>query len=287
MHTMAFTDDQLHRYSRHLLLPEFSGRAQQALLDARALVIGAGGLGSAAIYYLAAAGVGHLTILDADTVELSNLQRQIIHTNADLGSPKAESAAAKVRALNPDVTVEPRVERFTVKNARELVATHDVVIDGSDNFETRYLSNDACFFERKPLCFAAVLRFEGQASTFFPGQPIPSFSDEKSEILSPCYRCLFPEPPPAGLVPSCAEAGVLGVTVGQMGMVQAAEAIKIITGVGEPLVGRFQLFDGLNTTWRTIKLKRSPGCPLCGDTPTITKLRAENIPTAEECRRPD
>lgn len=262
---LPLTDAQQERYSRHILLPQFSGRAQRSLLASRVLIIGAGGLGSAVIPYLAAAGVGHLTILDADVIEPSNLQRQILHDTASIGRSKAMQAAARVAALNPDCHVEPRIERFSLRNAVSLVRVHDVVVDGSDNFVTRFLSNDTCFFETRPLCFAAVNQFEGMASTFLPGQD-----------SSPCYRCLFPEPPPAGLVPSCSEAGVLGTTVGMMGMVQASEAIKLLAGVGEPLVGRLLLFDGLTNRFREVALRRQPGCPLCGDTPTIHSLREED-----------
>jgi len=269
------SDDDLVRYSRQLLLPQWSGKAQRALQQARVLCIGAGGLGSPALLYLAAAGVGHLTIIDGDAVDLSNLQRQVLHSTPDVGRPKAVVAAERLRALNPGIAIVPMVERFAEANAAHLVREHDVVVDGSDNFTTRYLTNDACFFERKPLCFAAVLRFEGQASTFRPGQ-----GD------SPCYRCLFPEPPEPGSVPSCAEAGILGMVVGQMGLVQAGEVVKLLIGVGEPLIGRLLLFDGLRTAWREVRLRRQPTCPLCGPQATIAALREETLPRADGCALP-
>ena len=245
------TPDELQRYHRHLILPEVGDAGQRRLKAARVLLVGAGGLGSPAALYLAAAGVGQLGIIDADDVELSNLQRQVIHGTADISRAKVVSAEHRVRALNPHVEVVAHRARLTSSNAMELLANYDVVVDGSDNFATRYLINDACVLLEKPNVYGSVLRFEGQASVFSSGD-------------GPCYRCLFREPPPPGLVKNCAESGVLGVVPGLIGVIQAAEAIKLITGIGEPLVGRLLLVDALRMQFRTINLAKDPGCVACG-----------------------
>ena len=250
--------DELQRYHRHLILPEVGADGQRRLKAARVLLIGAGGLGSPAALYLAAAGVGHLGVVDADDVELSNLQRQVLHDTASVGIPKVDSAAARMRAINPHVDVVSHRTRLTSANAMQLLADYDVVVDGSDNFPTRYLVNDACVLLGKPNVYGSVLRFDGQASVF-------SLDD------GPCYRCLFREPPPPGLVQSCADSGVLGVLPGLIGVVQAAETIKLITGAGETLAGRLLLVDGLRMRFRTIDVTRDPECRACG-TREITML---------------
>jgi len=250
--------DELQRYHRHLILPEVGADGQRRLKSARVLLIGAGGLGSPAALYLAAAGVGHLGVVDADDVELSNLQRQVLHDTESVGTPKVDSAAARLRALNPHVDVVSHHTRLTSTNALQLLADYDVVVDGSDNFPTRYLVNDACVLLAKPNVYGSVLRFEGQASVF-------SFGD------GPCYRCLFREPPPSELVQNCAESGVLGVLPGLIGVVQATETIKLITGAGETLRGRLLLVDGLRMRFRTIDVVRDPECRMCG-TREITTL---------------
>ena len=250
--------DELQRYHRHLILPEIGAEGQRRLKAARVLLIGAGGLGSPAALYLAAAGVGHLGVVDADDVELSNLQRQVLHDTASVGAPKVESAAARMRAINPHVDVVSHRTRLTSANAMRLLADYDVIVDGSDNFPTRYLVNDACVLLGKPNVYGSVLRFEGQASVFSLGD-------------GPCYRCLFREPPPPGLVQSCADSGVLGVLPGLTGVVQAAETIKLITGAGETLAGRLLLVDGLRMRFRTIDVARDPECRACG-TREITTL---------------
>jgi sulfur-carrier protein adenylyltransferase/sulfurtransferase len=245
------TPDELQRYHRHLILPEVGEEGQRRLKAASLLLVGAGGLGSPAALYLAAAGVGHMGIVDADDVELSNLQRQIIHDTADVSSAKVASAERRIRALNPHVDVVTYRARLTSSNAMEVLANYDVIVDGSDNFATRYLINDACVLLAKPNVYGSVLRFEGQASVFSSGD-------------GPCYRCLFREPPPPALVQNCAESGVLGVVPGLIGVIQAAEAIKLITGVGDTLVGRLLLADALRMQFRTIDLARDPECAACG-----------------------
>ncbi len=253
------TPDQLQRYARHLTLPEFGAAGQQRLAAARVLLIGAGGLGSPAALYLAAAGVGTLGLVDDDVVDVSNLQRQVLHGTGAIGTPKTVSASARLRDLNPDVTVVAHHTRLTSANAREIVRQYDLVLDGSDNFPTRYLVNDACVLERRPLVYGSIYRFEGQLSLFgVPG--------------GPCYRCLFAEPPAPELVPSCVDAGVLGVLPGIIGTLQALEAIKWLTGIGRPVVGRLLLFDALTMGFREIALRRDPACAACGDTPTLTEL---------------
>ena len=254
-----FTAEQLTRYSRHFLLPEVGEEGQAKLLDAKVLLIGAGGLGSPTAFYLAAAGVGTLGLVDHDVVDLSNLQRQILHTNDRIGKPKVESARQTLQALNPDVKVIGYQERLSSENALRLFAEYDVIVDGCDNFPTRYLVNDACVMLGKPNVHGSIFQFEGQASVFYPGK-------------GPCYRCLFPEPPPPGAAPSCAEAGVLGVLPGLVGCVQALETIKLLLGVGRPLIGRMVYFDTLSMELRVHKLRKDPECPVCGTHPTITTL---------------
>ena len=257
-----WTDDQLERYSRHILLPEVGGVGQEKLLNAGVLVVGAGGLGAPMLQYLAAAGIGRLGVIDADTVDLSNLQRQVIHRTQDVGVSKVESAARMIRDLNPELTVDAYQERITATNALDIITQYDLVADGTDNFPTRYLLNDACHFAGKPLVSAALLRFEGQLSVF------KSHEGEGH----PCYRCLFPEPPAHGSVPSCSEAGVFGAIAGAVGTQQAVEVLKEVLGIGESLSGRFMMYDGLYTEWRNIKLNKNPACPLCGEQPTIRDL---------------
>src|SRR5216117_2640899 len=254
-----FTPEQQIRYSRHFLLPEVGEAGQAKLLDAKVLCIGAGGLGSPVAFYLAAAGVGTIGIVDHDVVDLSNLQRQILHTNDRIGMPKTESAQKTLNALNPDVKVVPFNERLSSENVMRIIKDFDIVVNGCDNFPTRYLINDACVMAKKPLVDGSIFQFEGQATVFYPGR-------------GPCYRCLFPEPPPPGAAPSCAEAGVLGVLPGLIGCVQALEAMKLILGVGKPLIGRMMYFDTLSSEVRVLKLRRDPNCLVCSDHPKITEL---------------
>jgi thiazole biosynthesis adenylyltransferase ThiF len=257
-----FTEEQIKRYARHIILPEVGGKGQEKLLNSKVLVIGAGGLGSPAILYLAAAGVGTIGIVDFDVVDLSNLQRQIIHNTERVGTPKVESARRTVEMLNPDVKVITYNTRISKENIMDIIKDYDVVLDGTDNFPTRFLINDACYFAGKPLVSAAMLRFEGQVSVF----------DFRMKEQSPCYRCLFPEPPPPGLVPSCQEAGILGSIGGIMGCIQATEAIKLILGIGEPLVGKLLIMDALSMDFRKVRLRKDPNCPLCGEKPVIKEL---------------
>lgn len=254
-----FTAEQLSRYSRHFMLPEVGEAGQAKLLGAKVLLLGAGGLGSPTALYLAAAGVGTLGIIDHDVVDLSNLQRQILHTNDRIGMPKVESARIAIEALNPDVRVIAHQERLSSENVLGIFARYDVIIDGCDNFPTRYLVNDACVMLGKPNVHGSIFQFEGMASVFDPRS-------------GPCYRCLYPEPPPPGAAPSCAEAGVLGVLPGLVGCVQALETLKLILGVGRPLIGRMVHFDTLSMEIRVNRLPRDPECPMCGEHPTITKL---------------
>lgn len=251
--------DEIQRYSRHLVMPEVGMDGQRRLKAARVLCVGVGGLGSPAAMYLAAAGVGTLGLVDFDAVEFSNLHRQILHGTPDVGRSKLESARARLAALNPDVRIETHEAMLTSKNALEIVPAYDVVVDGTDNFATRYLVNDACVLARRPNVYGSIFRFEGQASVFATKD-------------GPCYRCLHPEPPPAGLIPNCAEGGVLGVLPGVIGTIQATEAIKLVLGVGEPLVGRFLVYDALRMRFRELKLRRDPECPVCGERPTIRTL---------------
>lgn len=254
----SFTPEQAQRYSRHLLIPEVGEAGQHRLLKSKVLLIGAGGLGSPAAYYLAAAGVGTLGIVDSDVVDATNLQRQILHSTERIGEPKVESAKRTLEALNPDVTVRGYRERMTSENVDRIIRDYDVVIDGADNFPTRYLLNDASIKHDKPVVHGSIYRFEGQVTVFRPH-------------AGPCYRCLFPAPPPPEMAPSCAEAGVLGVLPGVIGTIQANEALKLLLGIGEPLVGRYLLFDALDASFREVKLRRDPDCPVCGTHPTITE----------------
>lgn len=267
------TDTQIDRYSRHIILQEVGGLGQERLLASSVLVVGAGGLGAPLLLYLAAAGVGRIGIVDDDAVDLSNLQRQVVHDSAAVGRPKVDSAAERLRALNPDVVVEVWPFRLTPANVADLIARYDVVADGSDNFATRFLLNDACYFGAKTLVSAAMLRFDGQLSTFKAHLGAPH----------PCYRCIFPEPPPPGLVPSCSEAGVLGALPGMLGSLQAVEVLKELLGVGDSLSGRLLMYDALATGFRTVNVKPDPHCPLCGENPRITGLspddRASDDPT--------
>ncbi|MCS7001733.1 MAG: molybdopterin-synthase adenylyltransferase MoeB [Dehalococcoidia bacterium] len=249
---------QIYRYSRHLMLPEVGGPGQRKLLRSKVLVVGAGGLGSPIALYLAAAGVGTIGLIDFDTVDLSNLQRQILHRVSTVGTPKVLSGKQTIADLNPDVTVVPHQAPINAENAMAIIPQYDLVVNGTDNFPTRYLVNDACYLLKKPLVDGSILRFEGQATVYQPGQG--------------CYRCLFPAPPPPGAVPSCAEAGVLGVLCGIIGSIQAIEAIKVLLQIGQPLVNRLLLFDALEMSFRQVKLRRDPKCPLCGDAPTIREL---------------
>jgi adenylyltransferase/sulfurtransferase len=254
-----FSTEQLSRYSRHFILPEVGEAGQAKLLDAKVLLIGAGGLGSPSAFYLAAAGVGTLGIVDNDVVDMSNLQRQILHTNDRVGMPKVESARQTIAALNPDVKVIGYQDRISSANVMEIFRGYDVIVDGCDNFPTRYLVNDACVMLGKPNVHGSIFQFEGQASVFYPGK-------------GPCYRCLFPEPPPPGAAPSCQEAGVLGVLPGLVGCVQALETIKLILDKGKPLIGRMVYFDTLSMEMRIHKLRKDPNCPVCGVNPTVKEL---------------
>ncbi len=255
----TLTNDEVKRYSRHLIMPEVGMDGQRKMKAGSVLCIGAGGLGSPAAMYLAAAGVGRIGIVDFDVVDFSNLQRQIIHGTPDVGRPKLDSAYDRLHAINPHVDIVKHDAALSSENALDLFVDYDVILDGTDNFPTRYLVNDACVLLKKPNAYGSIFRFEGQASVFgVPG--------------GPCYRCLYPEPPPPGLVPSCAEGGVLGVLPGIVGVIQATEAIKLITGIGESLIGRFLIYDALRMRFRELKLRRDPECPVCGDRPTVTKL---------------
>ena len=257
---MELTQDELVRFSRHLTLAEVGVEGQKRLKAGRVLCIGAGGLGSPATLYLAAAGVGTIGLVDFDVVDITNLQRQVLYTTDDVGQPKIERASARLRALNPHVNVETHAVRLTAANALELVSAYDVVLDGTDNFTARYLVNDACVIAGRPNAYGSIFRFEGQASVF-------------AAKHGPCYRCLHPEPPPPGLVPNCAEAGVLGVLPGIIGTIQATEAIKLVAGIGEPLIGRFVIYDALRMRFRELKLPKDPQCAVCGARPTMTTLR--------------
>ena len=255
----SLTPEEIRRYSRHLIIPDVAMDGQKRLKNAKVLCVGAGGLGSPALMYLAAAGVGTLGIIDFDVVDESNLQRQVIHGQSDVGRPKAESARDSVREINPLVQVNLHQERLDSSNAMRIFADYDLIVDGTDNFATRYLVNDACVLLGKPYVWGSIYRFDGQASVFW------------SEY-GPCYRCLYPEPPPPGMVPSCAEGGVLGVLCASVGSIQVTEAIKVLTGVGDPLVGRLMIYDALEMTYRAVKVRKDPECPLCGKNPTITEL---------------
>lgn len=252
------SEDQVRRYSRHILLPEIGGAGQRKLLDSKVLLVGAGGLGSPAALYLAAAGVGTLGIVDFDAVDLSNLQRQILHRGRNVGRPKVESATETIRDLNPDVAVVPHQTVLSSANALEMFSPYDVIVNGSDNFPSRYLANDACVLLGKPMVDGSVFKFEGQVTVYLPGRG--------------CYRCLYPAPPPPGLVPTCAEAGVLGAVCGVVASIQGIETVKLLLGVGESLSGRLLCFDALGMEFRQVKIRRNPACPVCGETPTLTAL---------------
>jgi molybdopterin/thiamine biosynthesis adenylyltransferase/rhodanese-related sulfurtransferase len=256
----SLSNEEIRRYSRHLILPEFGMEGQRKLKQGSVLLIGTGGLGSPLALYLAAAGVGHIGLVDFDIVDESNLQRQIIHGTSTLGIRKTESAKMRLRDLNPHIDIATYDVQITSDNAFDLIRPYDVIVDGTDNFPTRYLTNDACVMLGKPNVYGSIFRFEGQATVFSPKHG------------GPCYRCLYPEPPPPGLVPSCAEGGVLGVLPGVVGTIQATEAIKLLTGIGEPLIGRLLLYDALAMRFRELKLRRNPDCPVCGDHPTVTEL---------------
>jgi adenylyltransferase/sulfurtransferase len=253
------TIDEVKRYSRHLIIPDVGKTGQRRLKNARVLCVGAGGLGSPALLYLAAAGVGTLGIVDFDVVDESNLQRQVIHGQSDIGRPKAVSAMESITEINPLVNVILHEERLDSDNAMEIFAGYDLIVDGTDNFATRYLVNDACVLLGKPYVWGSIYRFDGQASVFWAEH-------------GPCYRCLYPEPPPPGMVPSCAEGGVLGVLCATIGSIQVNEAIKVITGIGEPMVGRLMVYDALDMAFRSVKVRKDPECPVCGKNPTITEL---------------
>ncbi len=253
------TVDEVRRYSRHLIIPDVGKTGQRRLKNARVLCVGAGGLGSPALMYLAAAGVGTLGIVDFDIVDESNLQRQVIHGTSDVGKSKAVSAKETINEINPLVTVNLHEERLDSDNAMQIFAGYDLIVDGTDNFATRYLVNDACVLLGKPYVWGSIFRFDGQASVFWAE-------------YGPCYRCLYPEPPPPGMVPSCAEGGVLGVLCGTVGSIQVTEAIKLITGIGEPISGRLMIYDALDMTFRSVKVRKDPECPVCGKNPTITEL---------------
>lgn len=257
---MELNNDEIRRYSRHLILPEVGLSGQKKICSSSVLCIGAGGLGSPIAMYLAAAGIGKLGILDFDSVDYSNLQRQIIHGTEDVGRPKTQSASETIARINPNVEVVVHNARITSDNALELLRPYDIVVDGTDNFPTRYLTNDACVLLKKPNVYGSIFRFEGQASVFAP------------HLGGPCYRCLYPEPPPPGMVPSCAEGGVLGVLPGIVGTIQATEILKLALGKGSSLIGRLLLFNALDMKFRELKLRRDPKCPVCGDNPTITEL---------------
>src|SRR2546421_1178442 len=253
------TVEEVRRYSRHLIIPDVGKTGQRRLKNARVLCVGAGGLGSPALLYLAAAGVGTLGVIDFDVVDESNLQRQIIHGQSDIGRPKAVSAMESIHEVNPLVNVVLHEERLDSDNAMQIFEPYDLIVDGTDNFATRYLVNDACVLLGKPYVWGSIYRFDGQASVFWAEH-------------GPCYRCLYPEPPPPGMVPSCAEGGVLGVLCASIGSIQVTEAIKVITGIGDPLVGRLMIYDALEMTYRSVRVRKDPECPLCGKNPTITEL---------------
>ena len=256
---MALTQDQINRYSRHLLLPEVGVEGQEKICNSKVLLIGTGGLGSPLALYLAAAGVGNLGMIDFDVVDFSNLQRQVAHGESTVGKLKVDSAKARISDLNSSINVTTYNMRLSSENAMKIFADYDIIVDGTDNFPTRYLANDACVLLKKPYIYGCILRFDGQASVF-------------DSRVGPCYRCLFPEPPPPGLVPSCAEGGVIGILPGIIGLIQANEVIKLVLGIGDSLVGRLLLFDALTMKFKEMKLRKDPFCPICGDNPTITDL---------------
>lgn len=257
---MNFSDEQIHRYSRQMILPGIGGKGQRRLAEAKVFILGAGGLGSPAALYLVAAGVGTIGLADSDRVELNNLQRQVLHRTIDVGLPKVESGKKTLESLNPEVKVQIYPQRITSANIRGIIKGYDLVLDGSDNFPTRFLMNDACYFEKKTLISGAILRFDGQLSTFKP------------HTGGPCYRCLFPEPPPPGLVPSCQEAGILGAVAGVIGVLQANEALKELLRIGQSMDGRLLLFNALDLSFKEVKVFRDPNCILCGERPSVREL---------------
>ena len=256
---MDLSDEQIKRYSRHIILPEVGGKGQQKLKEAKVLCVGAGGLGSPVAFYLAAAGVGTIGIIDMDKVDITNLHRQILHSDKDVGKLKVESAKETLEALDPNVKVITYSEKLTAKNVKEVIKEYDIVVDGCDNFGTRYLVNDACYFDKIPNVYGSVFRFEGRATLLVPDK-------------GPCYRCLHPRPPPPGEVPTCSEAGVLGVLPGTIGLIQATETVKYILGIGKSLIGRLILYDALDMTYNEVKVKKDPNCPLCGENAEIKDL---------------
>jgi adenylyltransferase/sulfurtransferase len=256
---LGWSKEQVERYSRHIILPEVGGRGQKKINEAKVFLVGAGGLGSPTGFYLAAAGVGTIGICDADAVDLSNLQRQILHRTEDVGRPKVFSAKRTMEGINPDTKVVTYQTRLTSENILDIIKDYDIIVDGSDNFPTRYLVNDACVFAKKPLVSGAVFRFDGQATTIVPYE-------------TPCYRCLFENPPPPGMVPSCQEAGILGSVVGVIGTIQATEVLKLILGKRDGLLGKLLLFDAMEMDFRKVRVRRNPQCPMCGENPTITEL---------------
>src|SRR5437868_4346354 len=256
---LNFTDSERERYARHLILPDIGEEGQKKLKRGSVLIIGAGGLGSPVSMYLAAAGVGRIGLADFDKVDVTNLHRQILYGTSQVGQPKLTAAVTRLHDINPEIAIETHETAINSENALNIFRSYDVIVDGTDNFPTRYLVNDACVLTGKPNVYGSIFRFDGQASVFYARE-------------GPCYRCLYPEPPPPGLVPSCAEGGVLGVLPGVIGTIQATEAIKLITGIGEPLIGRLLLFDALRMEFRRLKLRRNPDCPVCGDYPTVTEL---------------
>lgn len=265
---MGLNEQQIERYSRQIILEEVGGVGQEKLLCSKVLIVGAGGLGAPAGLYLAAAGVGTIGIVDSDKVDLSNLQRQIIHHTGDVGTEKVDSAKAKIQAINPDVTVQTYPSRLTAENISEIIRQYDFVIDGTDNFASKFLINDACYFEKKAFSHAGILRFDGQLITVLPGE-------------TTCYRCIFRSPPPAGVVPSCSEAGVLGVLAGVIGLLQATEAMKYLLGIGELLTNTLLVYNALEMDFYKAKLDRNPDCPLCGNKPEITELKDEQQPVCD------
>lgn len=257
---MSLNQDEILRYSRHLIMPEVGVDGQEKLKAGRVLLVGTGGLGSPAALYLAAAGVGTLGLIDFDKVDFSNLQRQIIHSTLSVGKSKVESARQRLSEINPNVKVVTHEAMLTKDNILDILKDYDILLDGTDNFQTRYLVNDACVFQKKPFVYGSIFRFDGQATVFYPGR-------------GPCYRCLFAEPPPPGMVPSCAEGGVLGILPGVIGVIQATEVVKLLIGKGEPLIGRLMLYDALKMNFREVKFRKNPKCPVCSDRPTITELQ--------------
>lgn len=266
---MRLTEEQIYRYSRHILLPEVGGAGQEKLLKSRVFCLGMGGLGSPIALYLAAAGVGTLGIADSDNVDISNLHRQVLHYTEDIGKPKTESAGEKLEKLNPDVSIILHEGHVTKDNIREIIRDYDIVVDGSDNFPTRYLANDACYFEKKTLVSGAIFQFEGQVAVF------------KTQAGGACYRCLYPELPPKGMVPSCQEAGILGAAAGTIGTMQALETLKQILGIGEPLTDRLLVFNALNMSFNSVGIKKDPGCRLCGENPSIHSVEEVSQPDCD------